>query len=163
MSDLLDPLVVLGQAVLNAELRSGAIAISLSDVLAFILTVCLAFIASSLIRFILEEDVYPPPSSIARLPYIISSLLHYTVLFVGFLLAVSALGVDLNRITILAGAFGVGLGFGLQGLVNNFVSGLIVLFERPIHRRRLNPSWRCDRQGAAYRHTLNDGAYTGGR
>ena len=52
---------------------------------------------------------------------------------VGFLLAVSALGVDLNRITILAGAFGVGLGFGLQGLVNNFVSGLIVLFERPVH------------------------------
>jgi len=130
---LLDPLVVLGQAVLNAELRSGAIAISLSDVLAFILTVCLAFIASSLIRFILEEDVYPRLRLSRGLPYIISSLLHYTVLFVGFLLAVSALGVDLNRITILAGAFGVGLGFGLQGLVNNFVSGLIVLFERPIH------------------------------
>jgi len=102
-------------------------------VLAFILTVCLAFIASSLIRFVLEEDVYPRLRLSRGLPYIISSLLHYTVLFVGFLLAVSALGVDLNRITILAGAFGVGLGFGLQGLVNNFVSGLIVLFERPIH------------------------------
>jgi len=77
--------------------------------------------------------VYPRLRLSRGLPYIISSLLHYTVLFVGFLLAVSALGVDLNRITILAGAFGVGLGFGLQGLVNNFVSGLIVLFERPVH------------------------------
>jgi potassium-dependent mechanosensitive channel len=64
---------------------------------------------------------------------VISSLLHYAILFLGFLLAVAALGVDLNKMTLLAGAFGVGLGFGLQGVVNNFVSGLIVLIERPIH------------------------------
>jgi small-conductance mechanosensitive channel len=59
-------------------------------------------------------------------------VLHYTLLFGGFVLAISALGVDLNRFTILAGAFGVGIGFGLQNVVNNFVSGLIILVERPI-------------------------------
>src|SRR5439155_678998 len=48
------------------------------------------------------------------------------------MLAIAALGLDLNKVTILAGAFGVGLGFGLQGMVNNFVSGLIVLLERPL-------------------------------
>src|SRR2546428_7090501 len=63
----------------------------------------------------------------------ISNLLHYAVIFLGFLLAVGALGVDLNKFTVLAGAFGGGVGFGLQGVVNNFVSGLIVLVERPIH------------------------------
>jgi len=46
--------------------------------------------------------------------------------------AIGALGVDLNRMTLLTGAFGVGVGFGLQTIVNNFVSGLILLVERPI-------------------------------
>ena len=123
----------LGQAVLAAELRRGAMGISLGDVLAFAITVWLAFLVSTGIRFVLEEDVYPHLRLARGLPHMISSLLHYAVLFLGFLLAVGALGVDLNKFTVLAGAFGVGLGFGLQGVVNNCVSGLIVLVERPIH------------------------------
>jgi small-conductance mechanosensitive channel len=59
-------------------------------------------------------------------------MLHYVVLLVGAVIAIAALGVDMTKFTILAGAIGVGLGFGLQNIVNNFVSGLIVLFERPI-------------------------------
>jgi small-conductance mechanosensitive channel len=47
-------------------------------------------------------------------------------------LAIGFLGVDMTKMTVLAGAFGVGIGFGLQSVVNNFVSGLILLFERPI-------------------------------
>ena len=65
--------------------------------------------------------------------YALSSLLNYVILTLGFLLALGALGLDLTKVTILAGAFGVGIGFGLQSVVNNFVSGLILLFERPIH------------------------------
>ena len=62
----------------------------------------------------------------------IARLIHYGFVFVGFLLALVALGVQLRDITIIAGALGVGIGFGLQGIVNNFVSGLILLFERPV-------------------------------
>ncbi len=93
---------------------------------------CLSFLASAFIRFVLKEEIYPRLHLARGLPYAISNLLHYVVLFLGFMLAVAALGVDLNKVTVLAGAFGVGLGFGLQGVVNNFVSGLIVLFERPV-------------------------------
>jgi len=62
----------------------------------------------------------------------IARLIHYGFVLVGFLLALVALGVQLRDITIIAGALGVGIGFGLQGIVNNFVSGLILLFERPV-------------------------------
>jgi potassium-dependent mechanosensitive channel len=59
-------------------------------------------------------------------------MLHYAILLLGFVLGLGALGIDLGKITILAGAFSVGIGFGLQNVINNFVSGLILLFERPI-------------------------------
>jgi small-conductance mechanosensitive channel len=59
-------------------------------------------------------------------------MLHYVILLLGFFMALGALGIDLTKITILAGAFSVGVGFGLQNIFNNFVSGIILLFERPI-------------------------------
>jgi small-conductance mechanosensitive channel len=129
---LLDVAAALGRAALAAEVRRGGIGVSVGDVLAFALTVWLAFMVSAFVRFLLEEDVFPRLRLGRGLSYTISSLLHYAVLLLGFLLAIAALGVDLNKVTILAGAFGVGLGFGLQGMVNNFVSGLIVLLERPM-------------------------------
>ncbi|MHC5100282.1 MAG: mechanosensitive ion channel family protein [Planctomycetota bacterium] len=61
-------------------------------------------------------------------------LIHYFVIFVAFLLAISILGFDLTKFTIIISALGVGIGFGLQGVVNNFVSGLILLFERPVRQ-----------------------------
>jgi len=65
-------------------------------------------------------------------PYALSTLTRYGLLLVGFLLALATLGLDLTRITVLVSAFGLGLGFGLQQIMNNFVSGLILLFERPV-------------------------------
>jgi small-conductance mechanosensitive channel len=65
-------------------------------------------------------------------PSAISAAANYAILFVGVLLAMSAAGVSLERVTLLAGAIGVGVGFGLQNVVNNFVSGLILLVERPM-------------------------------
>jgi potassium efflux system protein len=65
-------------------------------------------------------------------PYAISTMLHYAILLLGFFIALATLGIDLSQITLLAGALSVGIGFGLQNVINNFVSGLILLFERPI-------------------------------
>ena len=57
---------------------------------------------------------------------------RYVLITGGVLLAMAAMGIDLTKVTLLAGALGVGIGLGLQGVVNNFVSGLILLVERPI-------------------------------
>ncbi|HEY5674823.1 MAG TPA: mechanosensitive ion channel domain-containing protein [Malonomonas sp.] len=62
----------------------------------------------------------------------VKKLIHYAVVLIGFLFALSLLGLGLQNFVVLLGAFGVGIGFGLQDIVNNFLSGLILLFERPI-------------------------------
>ncbi|HEY2917552.1 MAG TPA: mechanosensitive ion channel domain-containing protein, partial [Candidatus Binatia bacterium] len=130
---LLDPAWSLGQALLAAKLERGSIAISLDNVLEFFLTVWLAYLLSRFLRFVLQEDVYPRIHLAPGLSYAASSLLNYIILALGFVAGLGVLGVDFSKVSILAGAFGVGIGFGLQSIVNNFVSGLILLFERPIH------------------------------
>jgi potassium-dependent mechanosensitive channel len=127
-----DALFEWGRRVLTAEAKFGAVGVSLGDVLAFVLTLTGAWLVSRVIRTILEDDVVPRLPASRGVAYAITTTIHYTVLLVGFLLAISAAGVDLNRVSILAGAFGVGIGFGLQNVVNNFVSGLILLYERPV-------------------------------
>jgi potassium efflux system protein len=118
--------------VLTAELNIGAIAISLSDVLAFVLAVWASFLVSRFTRFVLDEEIYPHAKLKRGLPYAISRTVHYAILVTGFFVAMGVLGVDMTKFTILAGAFTVGVGFGLQNIFNNFVSGLILLFERPV-------------------------------
>jgi potassium-dependent mechanosensitive channel len=130
---LLGPAQTLGQGLLSAKLERGALSISVEDVLAFALTLWVAYLLSAFLRFALEEDVYPRVGLARGLSYALSSLLNYVLLTLGFLAGLAVLGLDLTKLTIMAGAFGVGIGFGLQSVVNNFVSGLILLFERPIH------------------------------
>lgn len=117
---------------LNADIGFGSFSTSLMDILLFIGTVWISYLISKLLRFILEEDVLPRLSLPRGIPGTISTLTKYFILSLGFVIAVSSIGLDLNRFAILIGALGVGIGFGLQDLVNNFISGLILIFERPI-------------------------------
>ena len=123
----------LAETVLATKLGRGPIQISIGDILEFVLTVWLAYLMSAFVRFVLQEDIYPRTSMRRGISYAVSSLLNYVIIALGFVLALGALGLDLSKVTVLAGAFGVGIGFGLQSVVNNFVSGLILLFERPVH------------------------------
>lgn len=129
---LLDPVLLLGTAVFNTTLEIGIVKITAADVLYFFITVCGAYLLSTLIRFVLNEDIYPRIPITKGKSFAVSSLFHYLILAVGFTAAISLLGVDLTKLTVLTGALGIGIGFGLQGVVNNFVSGLLLLFERPI-------------------------------
>jgi small-conductance mechanosensitive channel len=129
---VLDGVVGLLRPILLTEWGWGAVRMSLGDLLLFTLVAWLSFVVSNGIRFLLEEDVFPRVQLAKGLPLALSRMAQYAILFVGFSMALGVLGLDLTKVTILAGAVGVGVGFGLQTIVNNFVSGLILLFERPI-------------------------------
>lgn len=64
--------------------------------------------------------------------YTVNRILHYLILVVGFILAASALGIDLTKLAIIGGALGIGIGLGLQNIVNNFFSGLIIMLEKSL-------------------------------
>jgi len=130
---LLQPVLAAGAAILAARLERGAVSLSVGDVVEFVLVVWLAYLVSAFVRFVLEEDVFPRVRLPRGISYALSRVLTYVLITFGFLLGLGVLGLDLTKLTILVGAFSVGIGFGLQSVVNNFVSGLILLFERPIH------------------------------
>jgi small-conductance mechanosensitive channel len=62
----------------------------------------------------------------------VGTIFRYIILVIGLIIVLQTVGIDLSAVTILAGALGIGIGFGLQNITNNLVSGIIILFERPI-------------------------------
>ncbi len=130
---LLAPVVNFGTSLLDLRIQRGVLSTTPRGILEFILTIYAAYLLSAFLRFVLKEDIYPRMKIPQGNSYAVSSLLHYVILAIGFTVALAAIGVDLTKLTVLTGAFGIGLGFGLQAVVNNFVSGLILLFERPVH------------------------------
>ena len=91
-----------------------------------------SFLISWILQKLLMDEVLMRSRVEKGVRLSIGRLVHYVIIFAGFLLAISTLGVEVTKITIMLSALGVGIGFGLQGIVNNFVSGLILLFERPV-------------------------------
>jgi small-conductance mechanosensitive channel len=118
--------------MLGASLRAGGLDLPVSHILAFVAVLVLMFAATRFLGIVLQEDVYSRMTLPRGVPYALSTLTRYVLLLGGFLLALGALGLDLTRITVLISALGLGLGFGLQQIMSNFVSGLILLFERPV-------------------------------
>jgi small-conductance mechanosensitive channel len=91
-----------------------------------------SLLLSWILQVLVIERVLVRRGVVKGVRHSIERLAHYAIVLVGFLLAISALGFGITKLTIVLSALGVGIGFGLQGVVNNFVSGLILLFERPV-------------------------------
>ncbi len=90
---------------------------------------------SRLIRRFLKSSVLEKTQLDIGARHAVLTITHYIVLVVGIVVALESVGIQLTTLTVFAGALGLGIGFGLQNIANNFASGLIILFERPIKNK----------------------------
>jgi potassium efflux system protein len=110
----------------------AGITISLGTVLAAAALVLLGLLATRAVQHWLERQFLPRTALDPGLQHSISAIIGYVGVIAIAALALAELGIDLQKIAFIAGALSVGIGFGLQSVVSNFVSGLILLAERPI-------------------------------
>jgi len=119
-------------AVVGLGVTVGSTRFTVGRLLLAGLAVYLAVAASWILRSLLDRAVFEHRRFDRGVRDSIATLLHYTLVVIGVFAALSLFGVDLSSLALIAGALSVGIGFGLQNVVNNFVSGLILLFERPV-------------------------------
>lgn len=113
-------------------LTMGGLRVSVGLCLKSFLFFYLAFCFSKLVEITLLDVVLPSRNIHRGVQLSIARLSTYSILLVGFLGGLLILGFNMTNLTILGGAVGVGIGFGLQAIFSNFASGIILLFERPI-------------------------------
>jgi small-conductance mechanosensitive channel len=130
--------------LLSIQATIGAQTITVGLVILAVGSLGVSYLASWLFQTLLTENVLARRHVDTGVSVAVSRLLHYALVSVGFVVALVVLGVDLTKMTLLVSALGVGIGFGLQTIVNNFVCGLILLLERPLRVGdiiELNDQW----------------------
>lgn len=121
-----------GSETLKSGWTIGAVELTPESILIFIFVIWLSVFLSRAISTILDKDVFTRIPTAKGIPQTVIMLLKITLITGGFFLAAAAAGMELSNLSIIIGAFSVGIGFGLQNVFNNMVSGLILAFERPI-------------------------------
>ena len=118
---------------LQLERKIGNTTFTFVGFFLFVIIIYLSTVVSKVISYFLEFADEHALKTSRKAKYSSSILLvRLTIWIIGFLIAIAASGVPLDKITIIIGALGVGIGFGLQNIVNNVVSGIVMVFEKPI-------------------------------
>jgi potassium efflux system protein len=118
---------------LNHPYKFSSTAFTFRSVLIFVIIIWLSGLLARLISYFYDyegqETRLTPQAKKTRSSIL---LIRLSVFVVGFFIAITAAGIPMDRVTIILGALGVGIGFGLQNIVNNLVSGIILAFEKPV-------------------------------
>ncbi len=118
---------------LNVPITSiGKSPITIWDITYFLILIFLLLYLTSKLRKWIVYKLLSKSKIDLGVRIAVGTIARYIILVIGFIIILQTVGIDLSALTIMAGALGVGIGFGLQNVTNNFVSGIIILFERPI-------------------------------
>jgi potassium-dependent mechanosensitive channel len=123
-----------GQAwekIFDFKFAIGELTLSVGRILVAAFFIYLVVSGSWFVRAFLDGEVFPRQQLDRGARDAVKKLIHYSFLFFGIMIAIGLIGLNLTSFAFLTGALGIGVGFGLQNIVNNFVSGLMLLFERP--------------------------------
>lgn len=119
--------------IISNKWEIGTLSISIESVLNLVIILILTFSLSFFIKAILYKKILAKTKLPKGVPMAISVTIQYFIFILGLLIALSAGGIDLSKFGLIAGTLGVGIGFGLQNIVNNFISRLILIYERPVN------------------------------
>jgi len=128
----LDSILEWSEEVWSFGVTFGSATITIGSILGFFLIVMVSWWLARVLQLLLERELFDRLNVSKGIPHAISTTIYYVFIGLGFFMAISYAGFDLNQISLVIGALGVGIGFGLQNIISNFVSGLILTFERPI-------------------------------
>ncbi|WP_462151684.1 mechanosensitive ion channel family protein [Pseudoalteromonas xiamenensis] len=112
--------------------KFGSYSLLVGELISFLAALLITFIIANLTQRAFKRLANRKGMMTVTSIYVIGRIIHYIILFVGFLISLLALGIKLTELALVASALGVGIGLGLQGLVNNFVSGIMILLEKSL-------------------------------
>ncbi len=118
--------------LLDSELTLGALEVSVGRVFSALTILFVGYLLARLVRFILAEEILSRFDIRLGVTLAVATMAYYVIFTTGAVGAASALGLGTENLTLMVSALGIGIGFGLQNVVANFVSGLILIFERPV-------------------------------
>jgi potassium efflux system protein len=120
------------ERLFNLDLAVGSLSVSFKGILLALIIFCVTHAATRIGRRLLSEKILDSRDFERGLKDSIVTISSYLVWALGILFALGVLGVNTTSMAVVFGALSIGIGFGLQNIFNNFISGLILLFERPI-------------------------------